>query len=951
MTMAKRANLTTLLVVSVLFVAVHCATAAPRTIIVDDDGPADYSSIQAAINDANDGDTVLVSEGHYFENIDFRGKAITVASTNPDDPNVVADTIIDANGDGIVVSFHMGEAPNSVIDGFTITGGNAQYGAGVTCWGNSSPAIINCTINANLAAGSGGGVYCYNSSPAVSYCTISDNSAAFGGGMANNNSSPTLANCTFSGNSAYSGGGMANWNGSGPTMNECTFSGNLGGRGGAIYSSNSSPTLSKCTFSVNSADDDGGGMYNYHFSSPTLTNCTFSGNSAYNGGGIYNENNSSPKVTSCTFSVNSAAPGSGGGICNRHNSSPTVTTSTFSQNTAGGFGGAMSNYNCSGLTVTSCVFTANYSANSAGFGGGAIESCYYTSALLTNCTFSGNSAKRGGGIYNHNHSDQTLTNCTFTGNTAEQGGAICNDWYASDLLTNCILWSDEPNEIFNRSASTTTVTYSDVQGAWPGPGNIDVDPCFADPCNGDFHLKSEGGRWDPNSESWVLDDVTSPCIDTGDPCTSFAAELSPHGCRVNMGAYGNTEQASKSPVMASVCCESYECAGQPFGDATCDGNVNFADLFALKAHYGTSAPWADDQCCADFSHDGNVNLDDLFTLKAGFGTSGYSPSTGNQDCASSLDPDMVFIPGGECLMGDHFNEGGPDELPVHAVYVDSFHMGRYEITNQQYCDYLNSAYPAQIKVHGGLVYASYDSGNSCPYCDTHSSDTDSQIDYNDVSGTFSVRTKGEPPRDMSDDPIVEVSWYGSVAYCNWRSAQEGYQQLYDPCNPNWPCDFSKHGYRLPTEGEWEYAARGGLSGRRFPWADPNITHSQANYRANPSFYPYDVSPTSGYHPDWYDGVEPYTSVVGSFSANGYGLYDMAGNVWEWCNDWYASGYYNASPYDNPQGPASSPYRVLRGGGCGWSGSALYCRVAARGLDRPQYGGYTSGFRVVLDLSD
>jgi hypothetical protein len=99
-----------------------------------------------------------------------------------------------------------------------------------------------------------------------------------------------------------------------------------------------------------------------------------------------------------------------------------------------------------------------------------------------------------------------------------------------------------------------------------------------------------------------------------------------------MGAYGNTEQASKSPVMASVCCESYECAGQPFGDATCDGSVDLADLFALKAHYGTSASWADNQCCADFSHDGNVNLDDLFTLKAGFATSGYSPSTLNQTC-------------------------------------------------------------------------------------------------------------------------------------------------------------------------------------------------------------------------------------------------------------------------------------------------------------------------------
>ncbi|MHC4528874.1 MAG: SUMF1/EgtB/PvdO family nonheme iron enzyme [Planctomycetota bacterium] len=530
------------------------------------------------------------------------------------------------------------------------------------------------------------------------------------------------------------------------------------------------------------------------------------------------------------------------------------------------------------------------------------------------------------------------------------------------MVRNSILCGNtapQGDEVSLRNDSTITISYSNVVGGpaathvesgcnlnW-GEGIIDADPCFADPGNGDYHLKSQGGRWDPNSGAWVLDDVTSPCVDQGDPNSAIGDEPYPNGGRMNMGAYGGTAQASKSPVI--TCWEALECAGQPFGDATCDGNVNLADLYALKANFGKSAPWTAPECCADFSHDGSVNLADLFILKAGFGTGGHSPSTGNQDCASSLDPDMVFIPGSEFLMGDPCSEGNSDERPVHAVYVDSFYMGRYEITNQQYCDYLNSAYPAQIKVHGGLVYASYDIGNSYPYCDTHSSDTDSQIDYNDVSGTFNVRTKGEPPRDMSDDPIVEVSWYGSVAYCNWRSAQEGYQQLYDPCNANWPCDFSKHGYRLPTEAEWEYAARGGMSGKRFPWADPNITHSQANYRADPSFYPYDVSPTSGYHPDWYDGVEPYTSVVGSFSANGYGLYDMAGNVWEWCNDWYASGYYSASPYDNPQGPASSPYRVLRGGGCGWSGSAFYCRVAARGLDRPQYGGYTSGFRVVLDF--
>ena len=307
--------------------------------------------------------------------------------------------------------------------------------------------------------------------------------------------------------------------------------------------------------------------------------------------------------------------------------------------------------------------------------------------------------------------------------------------------------------------------------------------------------------------------------------------------------------------------------------------------------------------------------------------------------------DMAYIPDGEFDMGDHFAEGYLDELPVHAVLLDAFFMGTCEITNQQYCDYLNSAYDAcDIKVDGGIVYAFSDSSSSYPYCDTHTYDADSQINYNDVSGTFSVRTKGG--RNMSDDPMVEVSWYGAVTYCNWRSGEEGYESCYDLST--WDCNFSKHGYRLPTEAEWEYAARGGEQSPyyRFPWGD-TISHSQANYIADPCYISYDVSPTEGFHPDWNDEISPYTSPVGSFSPNGYGLYDMAGNVWKWCNDWFGN-YYSASPYDNPQGPASGSYRVLRGGS--WSSYAFYCRVAGRYDSYPDRRYDDRGFRIVLDLN-
>ncbi len=284
---------------------------------------------------------------------------------------------------------------------------------------------------------------------------------------------------------------------------------------------------------------------------------------------------------------------------------------------------------------------------------------------------------------------------------------------------------------------------------------------------------------------------------------------------------------------------------------------------------------------------------------------------------------FVTIPGGTFQMGDSFDpEGNSDELPVHTVTLSSFLMSKYEITNAQYCDFLNSAYPAEIKVAGGgIVYAASDETNSIPYCDMHSNKVDSQIDFS--GGVFTVRSKSG--RSMINDPVMKVSWYGANAFCDY------------------------YGYRLPTEAEWEYVARGGLPGKRFPWGD-TINHDYANYRANGSAYTYDTSPYTSYtyHPIWNDGIYPYTSPVGSVPAsiNGYGLYDMAGNVWEWCSDWYSSSYYSSSPSTNPTGPATGSSRVIRGGS--WGHYARSCRVADRGTYNPRLRGRLNGFRVCLD---
>jgi formylglycine-generating enzyme len=287
-------------------------------------------------------------------------------------------------------------------------------------------------------------------------------------------------------------------------------------------------------------------------------------------------------------------------------------------------------------------------------------------------------------------------------------------------------------------------------------------------------------------------------------------------------------------------------------------------------------------------------------------------------CDGPTDPiGMVRIPEGTFEMGDAFGDRPPDvnpdsETPLHTVNVSEYLMERHEVTR----DLWNEVY--QWAIANGYQFGRNGSGIA------------------------------------PNHPVHSVRWYDIVKWCNARSEMEGRTPAYylnadqtsvyrtgnvDIKNEwvNW-----ETGFRLPTEAEWEKAARGGHSGMRFPWGN-QISHENANFwnDGNESY----VTGLSGPHPVYSNGALPYTAPVGSFPPNGYGLYDMAGNVWEWCWDWWDEDYYANSPDTDPKGPPSGTHRALRGGS--WALRAFHCRVSDRLLGEPGAWISLGGFRCVL----
>ena len=397
----------------------------------------------------------------------------------------------------------------------------------------------------------------------------------------------------------------------------------------------------------------GGGMYNFT-GKPIVTNCTFSGNGAEDGGGMFNFG-SDTTVANCTFSRNFAL--TGGGMCNVE-SNLMLADCIFSVNRADANGGGIFNFESS-LTVANCTF----SGNSANWGGGMgnVES----SPMLTDCIFSVNRADtNGGGMLNKQRSHPTLIHCIFSGNSATNGNAMCfesdNQQYPSQVqANNCIFWNDG-NEIWNNDNSVITITYSDVHGGWPGQGNIDADPRFADTNNGNYHLKSEAGRWDASTQTWIQDAVTSPCIDAGNPDLDWKAELWPNGKRINMGLYGGTAEASMSLSDAGN-----------IADLNIDGQVDYRDMKLLTDKW----PYESILMPEDLSRDGTVNFTDFAIFARILELLARNPNPTHYAMGVRLDADLSWTPGRGATSHDvYFGTSNPPPF-IHNQTAATFDPG------------------------------------------------------------------------------------------------------------------------------------------------------------------------------------------------------------------------------------------------------------------------------------
>lgn len=280
-------------------------------------------------------------------------------------------------------------------------------------------------------------------------------------------------------------------------------------------------------------------------------------------------------------------------------------------------------------------------------------------------------------------------------------------------------------------------------------------------------------------------------------------------------------------------------------------------------------------------------------------------SCGTQTPNDFIDSNLILINGGTFILGDIWGDDDPNDSPTSVVSLGNYYISNHEVTIGEYLVFMNDV---------NISNDGYIKGNKI----IDLGDFDCSVSKNFTGFNF----KSNKFFDSDSCPITEITWFGALEYCNWLSENNGLEQVYIIDSNTVIFDKMKSGYRLPTEAEWEYAARSG--GREDQqWSGTNSNEYLDNYA-------------------WYysnSGNKAYP--IKSKNPNAFGLYDMSGNVWEWCWDWY--GDYDISNKTNPIGPISGSRRVIRGGY--WYATSIGCKTSFRTHSNPQGGTGSIGFRI------
>jgi len=329
---------------------------------------------------------------------------------------------------------------------------------------------------------------------------------------------------------------------------------------------------------------------------------------------------------------------------------------------------------------------------------------------------------------------------------------------------------------------------------------------------------------------------------------------------------------------------------------------------------------------------------------------------------AQIKPEMILVDGGTFQMGnpktDPQRKDDDDEAPVHMVKLNSFYIGKYEVSVKEYKSYVEDNSGSKKNASNSSIMGVFKSQVQqylSTYKDKTDEDKDNYVSKNKINAILNDSVKMPPPPDekfwedhpdtkifynmlirwwewQDNYPMHCVTWYEAVAYCNWLSEKEGLEKCYSVNKDKGiDCDITKNGYRLPTEAEWEFAARGGTKSQNFIFSGSNSAAEVA----------------------WYDETtkEKAPQAMGSKKANELGIFDMSGNVWEWCSDYYFKTFYDdckkQGTISNPMAITSNSYRVLRGGG--WYYRAEYATVTSRDGPEPYYTNYTYGFRLARTI--